>query len=262
MSATQAERAAHLRDLHVPGHPLVLVNAWDAASARAVAALPECRAVATASAAISACLGYEDGEGTPREEMIAAVARVCAAVDVPVSADLEAGYGDPGTTTREAIEAGAVGANLEDSDQTSKDGTLVGAAEHADAVAAMRRAADHAGIPFVINARTDVYLRGVGEPGERVALAAERANLYAEAGADCCFVPGVRDLAEVRALVEAIAAPVSVIAGPGSPSVAELADAGVARISVGPWGHRTALAAFAATASTIYDDGSFGTLTG
>jgi 2-methylisocitrate lyase-like PEP mutase family enzyme len=262
MTPTQAERAAHLRDLHVPGHPLVVVNAWDAASARAVAALPDCRAVATASHAISASLGYEDGEGTPLAEMIAAVRRVCAAVDLPVTADLEAGYGDAGTTTREAMEAGAVGANLEDSDLEAEDGTLVGAAEHADAVAAMRRAAEHAGIPFVINARTDVYLRQVGEPGERVALAAERANRYAEAGADCCFVPGVTDLGEIRALVEAISAPVSVIAGPKSASVAELARAGVARISVGPWGHRTALAAYAAAASEIYERGSFGTLGG
>lgn len=256
-----AEKAVALRDLHVPGDPLVVVNVWDVASARAVAAIDGVRALATASAAIAASLGYEDGEGTPASEMLSAVGRIAAAVALPVTADLEAGYGDPGATAARALTAGVVGCNLEDVSYAGGTSTLLSLERAVDAVAAMRAAGDEAGVPFVINARTDVYLLGVGEPSERVALAAERGNAYLAAGATCVFVP-FAPYDEVAAVVRAIDGPVSVLARADGPSLAQLAAMGVARISCGPLAQRAALAALRETARQVYADGSFGGLGG
>jgi 2-methylisocitrate lyase-like PEP mutase family enzyme len=255
---SQAQKAGALRALHVPGDPLVLVNVWDAASAGAVAALPGVRALATASHAIADVLGYEDGEQTPLDEMIAAVGRIAGAVDLPLTADLEGGYGDAADTMVRAIAVGAVGLNLEDTDHAAGAKTLVPQAAHAAAVAAVRAAGDAVGVAVVINARTDVFLRGVGDDDDaRLTLAAERGNAYLAAGADCIFVPGVRAIDTITAVVRAIEGPVSVIAGPGSPGVAELAAAGVARISTGPYPHIAAIAALTAAATQVYEEGSF-----
>ena len=219
-----------LRTLHVPGKPLVLPNVWDAATARAVVAagFP---AVATASAAIAPALGYDDHEGTPPDEMFAAVARIARAVEVPVTADIERGYrllADE--IAARLVAAGAVGCNLEDSD--AQTGGLVPVEEQVQLLAGVRAAAPE----LVINARVDVFLHGSGSPEERVAEAVSRGRAYAEAGADCVYplvVDGL-DLAEVRTLVDGIGIPVNLAFLPGGPSLAELAEAGVARISFGP----------------------------
>ena len=194
--STQREKAEELRRLHEAPEPLVLVNVWDAASARVVAAAPGCRAIATASWSIAAAHGFPDGEAITREAMIAAVGIVARAVELPVTADLERGFGDARVTIESALEAGAVGCNLEDSDGS---GGLWPAEEHAAVVAAARAAGDAAGIPLVINARTDVWLTDVVPPEERVVAALERGAAYLEAGADCIFVPGVARPRRARA---------------------------------------------------------------
>lgn len=251
-----ADRATALRALHVPGDPLILVNVWDAASARAVAGVPGCRALASASHSIAAALGHGDGEEVTREAMLDVVATICAATTLPVSADLERGYAADAGGVREtialALAAGAVGANIEDS---VGDG-LRPAAEAAARIAAARAAADDAGVPFVLNARTDAYLHGDGGPEDRLGLALERGRAYAEAGGDCIFVPGVRDPDAIRALADGMGTPVSVIAGPSSPPLAELAAAGVARISIGPGGMGIALAALAHEAAGLLAGGA------
>jgi 2-methylisocitrate lyase-like PEP mutase family enzyme len=246
-------RAEELRRLHTDPAILVLVNVWDAASAATVASIPGCRAIATASWAIAAARGLADGEAIGREGMLEAVRVVADAVTLPVTADLEGGYGetpaDVGETIERALAAGAVGCNLEDG---LRDGAeLRDASEAAERIAAARAAADAAGIPVVINARTDVYLRGANDP-EAAFL---RGQAYARAGADCIFVPGVVDPKTIRELVEGIDAPVSVLARPGAPSVSELQELGVARVSFGPGPMGVALAALARTASDLLGGG-------
>jgi 2-methylisocitrate lyase-like PEP mutase family enzyme len=238
-------RAEELRRLHTDPAILVLVNVWDAASAATVASVPGCRAIATASWAIAAARGLADGEAIGREGMLDAVRAVAGAVTLPVTADLEGGYGetpaDVGETIERALAAGAVGCNLEDG---LRDG-----AELRDASEAAERIA--AGVPVVINARTDVYLRGTDDP-EAAFL---RGQAYARAGADCIFVPGVVDAKTIRELVAGIDAPVSVLARPGAPSVSELQELGVARVSFGPGPMGVALAALARTASDLLGGG-------
>jgi 2-methylisocitrate lyase-like PEP mutase family enzyme len=229
---TDAKTGRHerLRTLHVPGRPLVLPNVWDAAGARAVVAagFP---AVATASAAMAPTLGYDDDESTPPDEMFAAVARIARAVEVPVTADIERGFRlSAGEIAARLAAAGAVGCNLEDSDP--RTGELMPVEEQAQLLAGVRAAAPE----LVINARVDVFLHGSGSRAERVAEAVRRGQAYAEAGADCVYplVIDRLDVAEVRTLVEGIGLPVNVAFLPGGPSLAELAEAGVARISFGP----------------------------
>jgi 2-methylisocitrate lyase-like PEP mutase family enzyme len=228
--SSQREKAEELRRLHAAPEPLVLVNAWDAASARVVAAAGA-RAIATASWSIAAAHGVADGEALAREAMIEAVGVVARAVEFPVTADLERGYGDARLTVEAALAAGAVGCNLEDSDGA---GGLWPAAEHGAVVAAARAAGDAAGIPLVINARTDVYLTGAVPPDERLFAALERGAAYLDAGADCIFVPGVRDVPTLEALAKEMGGPISVLGGANGPPLAELARIGVARVSSGP----------------------------
>lgn len=234
-----SEKAAQLLRLHTDPELLVLVNVWDAVSATVVADLPGCQALATASHSIAASHGYPDGEQIPLDLMIAAVGRIAAAVDLPVSADLESGYGDPGTTVRRAIQVGIVGANLED--------RMAPLADSVAAVAAAVGAAQAEGVRFVLNARTDAFLRsGDRERDEVIADAVVRGRAYLDAGADCVFVPGRLDRDTVAELVAGIGErKVSLLAIPGSVPVAELAELGVARVSYGPWSQRIALTALA-----------------
>jgi 2-methylisocitrate lyase-like PEP mutase family enzyme len=247
-------KAEELRRLHAEPAILVLVNVWDAASARTVAAVPGCRAIATASWAIAAARGQADGEAIGRDAMLGAVGDVAGAVDLPVTADLEGGYGetpqDVGETMARAIAAGAVGCNLED--RAIGGPGLRPADEAAARVAAARARAGAEGVPVVINARTDVYLRGEGD----VEAAVLRGRAYMAAGADCIFVPGVRDGRTIRELVDGMAAPVSVLASPGAPSVRELQEIGVARVSFGPGPMGVALAALARAASDLLAGGA------
>jgi 2-methylisocitrate lyase-like PEP mutase family enzyme len=238
-SGDLAERAGRLRDLHVPGRPLVLPNAWDAASARLVEAA-DFAAVATASSAVSASLGYEDEEGTPAAEMFASIGRIARAVAVPVTADIEAGYGlSSEELTEKLLDAGAVGCNLEDT--AHGRGGLVDAGAQCRRIAALREAGSRAGVAIVINARVDVYLHEGGDPEGRTEEALRRGRLYLEAGADCIYPIMVTDEATITAFVEAFGGMVNVYARPQAPPLPRLAALGVARVSFGPWLHRLAM---------------------
>lgn len=240
-----AAKADALLAAHRPGDPLILVNVWDAWSARVVAETPGCQAIATASHSIAAAHGYQDGEQIPVEEMIAAIRLIASVVDLPVTADLEAGYGDAAATVAAAIEAGAVGGNLED--------RLRPADEHARDIAAARAAGDAAGIHFVINARTDEYL--LGEKNVDRAIAAGRT--YLEAGADCVFVPGAGTADDVTAMVAAFDGRLSLIGSPRSLPLDDLAGLRVARVSVGPGSLGMAAAGLREGAAQLLSRGAF-----
>ncbi|MFF2542666.1 isocitrate lyase/phosphoenolpyruvate mutase family protein [Kitasatospora sp. NPDC058063] len=226
--ATLLDTALTFRSLHVPGSPLVLPNAWDGASARVVAEAGA-RAIATTSAGVAWSLGHGDGDRLTRDQALGALARITAAVDVPVTADIERGYAtDPdgvAETVRGVLAAGAVGINLED--------TLRPVGEQAERIAAAREAADETGVPLFINARIDTHRL---PPGDRTTWLDEtltRARAYATAGADGIFVLGTPDTGTVRTLAGSQPLPVNVLVGPGAPPVSELAEAGAARISAG-----------------------------
>lgn len=245
-----AARGDRLRRLHDDEPLLVMVNVWDSVTARLVAELPGCRALATASHSIAESHGYRDGEHIPRDLMIDAVARIAAAVDLPVSADLEAGYGDVGETVRRAIAAGAVGANIEDQMRPLPEAVAM----MATAVAA----AEGEAVPFALNARTDAYLRGGDrDRGELLEDAVARGRAFLDAGATCVFVPGRLETAEIEALVAGIGQrKLSVLAGPGFPAGSELEAMGVARISFGPWTQRLALTALLDAGADLLAGGS------
>ncbi len=246
------QKALELRRLHTDPALLVLVNVWDVASATTVAAAPGCRALATASEAIAAVFGYPDGERIPVDLMLDMVARIAGAVDLPVTADLEAGYGDVGRSIARAIAAGAAGANLEDRMQPlSQSAALVGVAV---------RTAEQEGVPLVLNARTDAYLSGGGRsPREALAEARQRGRAFLDAGASCVFVPGVRSEEDIRNLVDAFGlGKLSLLCGIGTPSPSVLASIGVARISYGPYPHRGTLASLAKVAATLLSGDQLG----
>jgi 2-methylisocitrate lyase-like PEP mutase family enzyme len=247
-----AARARTLLDLHTAPEILVLANVWDVVSARVVAATEGVRALATASHSIAATFGYEDGENIPLDLHLDMVARITAAVDLPVTMDFEAGYGDPGETARRAIEAGAVGGNLEDQMKPLDDAVA--------AVEAVLRAGRDAGIGFVLNARTDAFLRA-GRDTDRSQLVAEairRGRAFLEVGAPVVFVPGAVAREEIAALVEGLGQrKVSVIAVPKvSPPVRELQELGVARVSTGPFTQRVALTALQDATAEILAGGT------
>ncbi|MGN9809670.1 isocitrate lyase/PEP mutase family protein [Micromonospora sp. BQ11] len=235
MTTSSYDRALLLHDLHRPGSPLVLPNAWDVASARIVAACGAA-AVATTSAGVAWSLGRPDGDALDRESAVAAVARIAAAVTVPVTADIESGFGaDPAgvaETVAAVLAAGAVGVNVEDARSGAAE-PLRAVDDQCARLRAARETADAAGVRLFVNARVDVYLRAVGAPEDRLAETLRRAAAYRAAGADGIFVPGVADPATIGALVAGIDAPVNVLAGPGSPPVGVLAELGVARVSLG-----------------------------
>ena len=247
---TATHRAAELRRLHTDPDLLVLVNVWDVISATIVAGLPGCHAIATASHSIAATLGYPDGEQIPLDLMIDAIERIAGAVELPVPADIEAGYGDAGATVRRAIAAGAVGGNLEDE--------MRPLGEAVAAVSAAVAAGESEGVPFVLNARTDAFLRAGDRDRELVlADAIERGRAFIEAGADCVFVPGLLDAATVSRLVEGIGVrKVSVIGVPGTLAHSELERLGVTRISYGPWSQRLAMTALADGAADLLAGGA------
>ncbi|MFI8933427.1 isocitrate lyase/phosphoenolpyruvate mutase family protein [Streptomyces sp. NPDC053474] len=257
--------ATAFRDLHVPGSPLVLPNAWDAASARLVETAGAA-AVATTSAGLAWALGAGDGDRLTRDQALAAVARIVDTVSVPVTADVEGGYAEDAAgvaeTVRAVLAAGAVGVNIEDGRHTGGE-PLRPVAEQAGRIAAARGAADAAGVSLFVNARVDTYLRGAGEGvAERLALTLERAAAFLDAGADGVFVPGVVDPETVEALVAKVDGPVNVMAGPGAPPVARLAALGVARVSVGSGLAQAAHALVRGAARELLTEGTYGSLTG
>jgi 2-methylisocitrate lyase-like PEP mutase family enzyme len=245
-----AEKAAHLLRLHTDPDLLVVVNVWDVISATVVAGVPGTKAVATASHSIAATFGYPDQEAIPRDLMIDMCGRIAAAVDLPVCADLEAGYGDAGETARRAIGVGVVGANLEDAMRPLPDA--------ARAVRAAVAAGEAEGVPFVVNARTDAFFMAANrEPEEVLADAVERGRAFLDEGAACVFVPGHLDEATLAALVEGIGERrVSVLAVPGSLPLAQLAELGVARVSFGPFTQWATLSRLADLTADLYAGGA------
>ena len=239
----QAEKAEKFRKLHHGPQMLLLPNAWDVASARI---LEECGhpAIATSSAAVAYSLGYADGQRISRGEMLEVAGRIARAANIPVTADLEAGYGttpkDMADTVKAAIAAGIIGMNLED--VTGDDeSTLVDLPLQLEKIRAIREAASSAGVPFVLNARTDIYLMPIGPEATRFERTVERLRAYREAGADCLFAPGVYDLETIQKLVKAVEAPLNILASPSCPPVPEMEKAGVARVSAGSYIMRAAM---------------------
>jgi 2-methylisocitrate lyase-like PEP mutase family enzyme len=256
---TLRDRALAFRTLHVPGTPLVLPNAWDLTSARIVEDAGAA-AVATTSAGLSWALGAADGDRLDRERALDAVGRIAAVVGVPVSADIESGYARDavgvGDTVRAVLAAGAVAVNIEDALYDTGGEPLRSVDEQAERIAAARAAADREGVPLFVNARIDTFLRGAGGVG----LTLERAAAFLAVGADGIFVPGAVDPGTVKLLVDGIDAPLNVMAGPGAPSVAELASLGVARVSVGSGIAQAAHALVRRAARELLDAGTYDAL--
>jgi 2-methylisocitrate lyase-like PEP mutase family enzyme len=257
------EAARRLREL-TAGGVLVLPNAWDAGSARVIEAAGAA-AVATTSGGVSWSAGRADGQHLSRAEAVAAARRITAAVSVPVTVDAEGGYGpapaDVAATVAELVAVGAAGVNLEDS--TAVGGPLFPVAEQAARLRAARDAASAAGLPdLVVNARTDVFLFGIGAAESRLEAVLTRSRAYADAGADGIFVPGLLDLGVLGELCAASPLPVNVMAAPGGPSVAMLAGAGVRRISLGTALAQSAYAAAMRAAAEVLGAGTLGRLDG
>jgi 2-methylisocitrate lyase-like PEP mutase family enzyme len=260
----QKSRANAFRAMHRGEKILRLPNAWDVASAR-VFEDAGFGAIATTSAGVAFSLGYPDGQKITREEMLARVGRIAKAVKVPVTADVEAGYGnrpeDAGRTASEVIEVGAVGMNLED---VTDDGTqpLAELSLQAEKIRAVKEAALKTGVRLVLNARTDVYLKQVGAPESRYDATIRRVVAYRDAGADCVFVPGLYDAETIGRLVRDVKCPVNILGGPGSPSVPELEKLGVARVSVGSSPMRATLGLVKRIGEELRLSGTYTTLEG
>ena len=259
---SKADKALRFRERHRGPGVLVLPNAWDVASARIFeeAGFP---AVATTSAGIAFSLGYPDGERIPRGEMFARIARITRAVQVPVTADIEAGYGPTpehaATATRELIHAGAVGMNLEDA-SGDPDQPLIDLAIAVDKIAAVRGVAAELRVPVVVNARTDVYLRRGGDPGTQFSEALRRLIAYRDAGADCVFAPGLKDAETIGRLVKDVQCPLNILAVPGTPPIPELEKLGVARVSLGSGPMRATLGLLRRMAEELKATGTYSAL--
>ena len=257
-------KAETLLALHHSAQPLILANAWDVASARIIeeAGFP---ALATTSAGIAFAFGYPDGQRISRKEMLGQVARIARAAKAPVTADVEAGYGhrpeDAAQTAREVIEAGAVGMNFEDATDDPAN-PLFDLPLQLARIRAIREAAAQAGVPLVLNARCDVYLAQVGPAESRYERTLQRLNAYRDAGADCLFAPGVRDAETIGRLVKDLRHPLNILAGPGSPSVPELAKLGVARVSLGSAPLRATLGLLQRMADELKATGTYRALEG
>ena len=255
---TQIEKAGRFRALHAGPRILILPNAWDVASARIFeeAGFP---AIGTTSAGVAFALGYPDGQRISRGEMLEVVGRIARAVAVPVTADVEAGYDSIGETVRAVVAAGAVGMNLED--VTGDDeSTLVDIGRQVEKIKALREAASSAGVPLVLNARTDIYLMGIGDPATRFERSVERMQAYRRAGADCVFVPGVRDRETIVRLAREAGGPLNILAGPGAPPAADLERMGVARLSVGSGPMRATLGLVARIARELRYSGTYASI--
>ena len=258
----QRERAEQLRQWHRQPPILLLPNAWDAASARIFTQLGF-RAIATTSSGVAIANGYPDGEQIPRALMIETTRRIVAAVDCPVTADIEAGYGDgldeKLDTIRQVVAAGAVGVNIEDSLAHGAP-ALVSETAQVELIRAIRAAASEWGVPLVINARTDVYLYDAGDAASRLAEATARGNAYLAAGADCVFPIGASDAETIAALARGVNGPINILASPRTPTIPELASLGVARVSFGGGLASVALGAARRAAQEILQQGTFASM--
>ena len=263
MKRNQAELARQFLELHRGPKILVLPNAWDVASARVFedAGFP---AIGTSSAGVAFSLGYPDGQKIPREEMLAVVRRIAEAVEVPVTADVEAGFGstpeEVADTARAVIATGAVGMNLEDGVE-GKPEFLADVNLQKETIRAVLEVAIGAGVPFALNARTDIFLYGIGPAETRLARAIERLNAYRVTGATSLFAPGVKDKETIAQLARGLAGPLNILATVGTPPVAELQQLGVARVSVGSGPMRATLGFLGRLARQLRDEGSFTMMT-
>ena len=261
---SQTNKAIQFRQLHRGPGVLILPNAWDVASARIFeeAGFP---AIATTSAGIAFSLGYPDGQRIPREEMLARIGRIARAVHVPVTADIESGYGsspeDAAKTTRELIQAGVVGMNLEDASDR-RDQPLADLQLAVEKIKAAREAAMQLRAQIVVNARTDVYLLPGGNPDADYSEALRRLVAFREAGADCVFAPGLKDAETIGRLVKAVECPLNILAVPGTPSIPELEKLGVARVSVGSGPIRATLGLLGRIAQELKTSGTYTAMEG
>jgi 2-methylisocitrate lyase-like PEP mutase family enzyme len=259
----QAELARQFLELHHGPKILVLPNAWDVASARIFeeAGFP---AIGTTSAGVANSLGYPDGQKIPREEMLGVVRRIAEAVEVPVTADVEAGFGstpeEVAGTAQAVIAAGAVGMNLEDGVEGRPE-LLADVNRQKEIIQAVMEVSEGAGVPFVLNARTDIFLYGIGPAETRLARAIERLKAYREAGAPVLFAPGVKDPETIAQLARGVGGPLNILATVGTPPVAELQRLGVARVSVGSGPMRATLGFLGRMARQIRDEGVFTLMT-
>ncbi len=239
----QAQKAEQFRKLHHGPRLLFLPNAWDVVSARI---LEECGhpAIATSSAAVAFSLGYPDGQHISRDEMLEVAGRIARAVEIPVTADLEAGYGttvkDMVETVKAAIAAGVIGMNLEDI-TGDDESSFVDLPLQVEKIRAICETAKSLGVSFVLNARTDIYLMPIGPESTRFERTVERLRAYRDAGATCLFAPGLYDRETIAKLVKAVEAPINILANPACPPMAELENIGVARVTAGSGIMRAAL---------------------
>jgi len=258
----QAEKAERFRKMHGGPRILALPNAWDVASARI---LEEARypAIATSSAGIAFSLGRPDGQRVSRDQMLEVVGQISHAVRVPVTADMEAGYGttvkDMEETAKAVIAAGAIGMNLEDV-TADDESSHVDLAMQVEKIRAIRDTAESLGVPLVLNARTDTYLKPIGEAATRFERTVERLRAYRKAGADCVFAPGVSDRDTIVELVKAIAAPLNILISSGCPSLAELEGMGVARVSAGSAVMRATLGLVQRIGKELMETGTYDSL--
>jgi 2-methylisocitrate lyase-like PEP mutase family enzyme len=263
MKRNHAELARQFLELHRGPRILVLPNAWDVASAR-IFEDAGFSAIGTTSAGAAFSLGYPDGQKIPREEMLAVVRRIAEAVDVPVTADVEAGFGstpeEVADTAREVIAAGAVGMNLEDGVEGKPD-LLADVNRQKEIIRAVLGAAASAGVPFALNARTDIFLYGIGPAETRLVRTIERLNSYSAAGAQSLFAPGVKDKETIAQLVRGVAGPLNILATVGTPPIAELQQLGVARVSVGSGPMRATLGFLGRMARELREVGVFTLMT-
>lgn len=258
----QAQKAERLRQLHHGPNILVLPNAWDVVSARILEELGF-PSIATSSAAVAFSLGYPDGQRISRHEMLGMVAKIAGAVRVPVTADMEAGYGatldDMAETAKAIVAAGAVGLNLEDvtgSDESSHVDTAL----QVEKIRAIRKVSASLGVSLVVNARTDIYLMPIGPAETRFERTVERLRAYREAGADCLFAPGVQDAATIAKLVKALDAPLNILVTVGTPGLKELEKIGVARASTGSGTMRAAMGLVRRIGKELLETGTYASL--
>jgi len=260
---TQAQLARQFLELHRGPKMLLLPNAWDVPSARIFeeAGFP---AIATTSAGVANSLGYADGQKISPREMLAVVHRIAKAVDVPVTADVEAGYGtspeEVAETAREVIAAGAVGMNLEDGDE-GRPGFLTGLTRQQEIIRAVLEVCERAGVALVLNARTDIFLYSMGPAETRLPRGIERLKAYRAAGAQCLFAPGVKDKETIAQLVRGVGGPLNILATVGTPPVSELQELGVARVSLGSGPMRSTLGFLTRMIRELRDNGDFSVMT-
>jgi 2-methylisocitrate lyase-like PEP mutase family enzyme len=258
----QAKKAEQLRELHHGKNILVLPNAWDVASARILEELGF-PVIATSSAAVAFSLGYPDGQRIARYEMLGMVSRIAKAVRVPVTADMEAGYGvtleHMAETVKALVAAGAVGLNLEDV-TGSEESSQVDTALQMEKIRTIHKVSASLGVPLVVNARTDIYLMPIGPAETRFERTVERLRAYCEAGADCVFAPGVRDAETITKLVKALDAPLNILVTAGTPSLKDLEKIGVARVSIGSGTMRAAMGAVRRVGKELLETGTYTSL--